>query len=313
VIDEQKNKNILIQDYDFKNEYFLEPDKKFQPFQSIFTADEYKNLIYIKFILNLSTIKISKLFWDDIINDTSLLKLYQTAQAYWGNSGYPGRNTGDSVENYPKWYIKNNLCIPTTKGICEKSKDVFLNTDDIKAIAGKYLSVFDGVELNQDWKSFFQFKTQLVLDDYLELLTNILSDKNDNDKIKDDNKKRVQLVFKALLDLSCYWGTDEIDKVSSWATSSYLTDEDDNIVLCNELKYYSDGDNSIFQNIHNFIALNEDNKSHQNVEILLASLGIEILRQSSFSIEIEGKRAESDLRYKLESIFPFLKKMDSKT
>jgi hypothetical protein len=308
VINEKKNKVILIQEYNFRKEYFEESDKKFRPYHTIFTADEYKNSIYIKHIFNLSNLEFSKLFWDYIINNTSFLKLSQTAQAYWGNPQYRGRNIGDSVENYPQWYIKNNPCIPTTKGICEKSKDVFLNTDDIKVIAGKYLSVFDGAELNQDWKSFFQFKTQLVIDDYLEILSNIMSDKNNDDKIKNNNKKIVQLIFKALLDSSTNWRTDETNIVRSWASLSYLADEDDNIISCSELKYYADGNNSIFQKMHHFIALNEENKSHPNIEALLASLGVEILRQSSFSIEIEGETIESDLKYKLENIFHFLKK-----
>ena len=41
-------------------------------------------------------------------------------------------------ENYPKWYIKNNKCLPTIKEVCEKSTKIFLNTDEVKEIAGKY-------------------------------------------------------------------------------------------------------------------------------------------------------------------------------
>jgi len=302
------NSSTLIQDYNFDNEYFLSPDNHFQPQIRCFKANEYKNLINIKFISNLSNITFSKLFWEHMINDTSLSKFVKNAQAFWGDQGHQGRSIGSSVPNYPKWYVKNKPCMPTTEGRCRKSTDVFLNTNEIKTIAGKYLSVFDGVGLDQGWISFFQFKNQLVLDDYLELLTNIISDKSDDETIKKDNKDRIQLIFTALLELSGHWGSGEISKVKCWASSSYLTDENDNIISCNELKYYSDGNNSIFHNIHNFIALSEENKTHQNIEKFLGYFEIEVLRQSDFSIEMDGGKVESDLKCKLENIFPFLEK-----
>lgn len=63
-----------------------------------------------------------------MINNSDIITLKSLAQAYWGNSGYPGRNSGDTVENYLKWFIKNNNCIPTTKETCEKSTKIFLNS-----------------------------------------------------------------------------------------------------------------------------------------------------------------------------------------
>ena len=304
-INEKKSKNILIQNYKFKSKYFSESDKKFKPFQSTFTADEYKDIVYIRFLKKTKNANFSKLFWNALIDNNILAVITTSTQAYWGHSGRHGKTQGNSVENYPKWYIKDNKCIPTTKGTCEKSTKVFLNIEEIKEVSGKYLSVFDGVELSQEWKSFFKFKTELDLDDYLEILTNVMNDKNENKKLKKDNKKRVQLIIKSLLDESVNWGTDKIEKVKSWADDSYLADEDDNIVSCKELKYYANGDNSIFHNMYQFVALIEENKSHQNIETFLEYFGIEILRQDNFTIDSENE-IESDLKDKLENIFPYL-------
>lgn len=33
--------------------------------------------------------------------------------------------------------------------------DVFLNIEEIRDIVGKYLTVFNGSQLSQDWRSFF--------------------------------------------------------------------------------------------------------------------------------------------------------------
>lgn len=287
--------NLIIQG--LNSDYF----NKYSNNRYAMRMHSYYNSITLSYLENTNDFSFSKVFWDHVITYVDVNKLQTLIMAGWGHYG-----SKEYVENYLQWYIKNNCCIATTKDICEKSTNIFINDDEIKLIAGKYLPVFDGIELNQNWKSFFQFKDCLELEDYLELLTNISNDKNDNNKIKKDNKKRVQLIFKHLLEKSSNWGENEIEKLKSWSKESSLIDDEDNFVLCSELKYYIDGHNSIFQNMHKFIILNEENKSHRNIEELLNYFGIEILRQSNFNIEFEGEKSESDLKYKLESIFPFL-------
>ena len=44
---------------------------------------------------------------------------------------------------------------------------------------------------------------------------------------------------------------------------------------------------------------------HQNIDKLLEYFGIEILRQDNFDIELKGGKIESDLKNKLEYIFPY--------
>jgi len=293
-ISDKTPKNILLQK--FNNSYFVHLLNTYG-----MSTTDYKNIISLKLLSKTNNFKFSKQYWLDVVKNISIQKLKEKARGYWGYTNQQGQISGNTIENYILWYIKNNNCIPTTKGISEKSIEVFLNTDEIKKIAGKYLPVFDGVELNQDWKSFFNFKTVLELDDYLELLINIMND-------TEDNKKRVQLIYKALLEQSTNWGTEDIEKVKLWATTAFLTAEDDNLVLCNELKYYADGDNSIFQNLHKFIALDEEYKSHPNIETFLEYLGVEIFKQDNFNIDFEGEKTESDLKYQLESIFSYLEK-----
>jgi len=299
-ISDKTPKNILVQR--FKNSYFVHSLNTYG-----MSTTDYRNIISLKLLSKTNNLKFSKQYWLDVVKNISIEKLKEKATGYWGYTSQQGQTSGNTIENYILWYIKSNKCIPTTKGTSEKSIEVFLNTDDIKEIAGKYLSVFDGVELNQEWKSFFQFKTVVELDDYLELLTNIMNDKNDEEKIKKDNNKRVQLIYKALLEQSTNWGTEDIEKVKSWGTTAFLTDEDDNIILCNELKYYADGDNSIFQNHHNFIALNEESKAHSNIETFLGYLGVEIFRQKDFELGVIDKET-STLNDRLEVIFPYLEK-----
>lgn len=307
-IREKTSKATLIHEYGLKKEYFDLEDKKFSPFVSTFTADTYQDINILSYLLKTKKLKFSKLFWDTVIQNIDLTDINKKVRAYWGNNGYPGRTTGDLVGSYLKWHVQNIKCIPTTKGVCEKSTSVFINSDEIVELASKYLPVFDSsIELSQDWKSFFSFKTDLQLENYLKVLTAIFDDKTDENKLKESNKKRVQLIFQKLLIQSSNWDTEEIEKVNTWVESSFLMDEDFNIVEAKNLKYYADGDTSIFQDIYQFIELNQENRAHQNIENLLNYFRIEILRQDNFDIEIEGDKFESYLRDKLNSIFPYLK------
>lgn len=301
-INEKIPKETFIQAYGLQKEYFIHKLNGYG-----FSTDSYKDIIFLSFLSKLNNFSFSKLFWDFVIKNISINQLTKSARAYWGHYGKPGQTSGDSVDNYLKWHVKNMKCIPTKKGVCEKSTSVFINSDEIVEFAGKYLPVFDSaIELTQDWKAFFNFKTELQLEDYLELLTAIFDDKTDEDKLKDSNKKRVQQIFQKLLVQSNNWDTEEIEKVRTWAETAFFMDEDFNIVESKNLKYYADGDTSIFQGIYEFIGLNEENKTHQNIENLLEYFGIEILRQDNFEIELEGDKLDSDLKDKLESIFPYL-------
>lgn len=306
-IKEKTTKEILIDYYGLKKEYFTLADKKFSPFVSTFTADIYQDINILPFLSKTNSFQFSKLFWNTVIQNIDLTSIQKSPRAYWGNSGYPGRITGDLVGSYLKWHVQNIQCVPTKKGVCEKSTSVFINNDELVELTDKYLFVFDSdKELTQDWKSFFSLKTELHLEDYLELLTAIFEDTTDENKLKDSNKKRVQQIFQKLLIQSNNWNTEEIEKVKTWAKSAFLMDEDFNIIETKNLKYYADGDTSIFQEIYQFIGLNEENKNHQNIEKFLEYFGIEVLRQDNFDIEFEGDKLESDLKDKLEGIFPYL-------
>ncbi|MBE0495162.1 MAG: transcriptional regulator [Campylobacterales bacterium] len=306
-IKEKTSNEILINYYEFEKEYFNLADKKFSPVVTTFTADTYQDINTLSFLSKTNSFQFSKLFWNTVIQNINLTSIQKLPRAYWGNFGYPSRITGNLVGSYLKWYVQNIKCIPTKKGFCDKSISVFINSDEMIKLAGKYLPVFDSsIELTQDWKAFFSFKTEFQLEDYLELLTAIFDDKTDENKLQEFNKKRVQEIFYKLLVQSNNWNTAEIEKVKTWAESTFLTDEDCNIVEAKHLKYYADGDTSIFQEIYQFIGLNEENKAHQNIENLLEYFGIEILRQDNFDIELEGDRLDCDLKDKLENIFPYL-------
>ncbi|MFP3534527.1 hypothetical protein SB763_34820, partial [Burkholderia sp. SIMBA_042] len=79
-------------------------------------------------------------------------------------------------------------------GECLSSDYVILNNPDNVKLCGTYLPVFNGPELNADWREFFNFKQHLDLDDYLLLLKNISQDPSVG------NKASINIIYKYLLD-----------------------------------------------------------------------------------------------------------------
>lgn len=285
----------------FRQEYFNLPDKTFTPFITSFNASEYAGISTLFLLANVTTNFIfGKAFWLDIIRNINPLEIVDSATAFWGDHSRPGWLTGNKVENYVKWYIQNSQCIPTVDEQCLPTSQVILNLEDVKDVAGKYLPVFDGETLNAEWRSFFQFRSQLSLQDYLLLLTRVSEDP------RADNKGRIRTVYEYLLTSYTNWNSEEQTIVSDWAENNKLLDQNNVFRNCTELKHYLDGDNSIFQNAYYFIYLPKAIRLHPALPDLLALLGIEVLRQSLFQLAQTNSSTSSELRNKLEEILPYL-------
>ena len=297
----------LTQQYQFLNDYFKEEDKYFAPFLSTFLADEYSELTTLLFLAKSNDIKFLKIFWSDVIKNISIEDFNTSAIAYWGQQGKPGRTEGNEVENYLKWYIQNNDCIPTLMDTCKNANNIYINTEDILAIAGSYLPIFFEDKLTQDWKAFFNFKTKLLLEDYLEILTKIASDTNKDGKVKKENLIRIQSIYKVLLDQSTNWSQEDILKVEEWAVEGCLLGTKNIFVECHSLNFFIDGNESIFQDQFSFLAVNADNRQSPALEFFLECLKIKILRESDFELIYTQKEICSDLIDKLKSIIPYFK------
>lgn len=295
-------------DLEFNSEYFNTSDKKFKPFQSIFTADEFRDIATLKNIqFTNERPEYAFEFWKDYIENYSPNEIKKPAVGYWGYSHRPGRISGNEIENYIPWFIKNTKCIPTLQGKCEESSSVFLNSEDIKSIAGKYLPVFNGPELSADWRAFFDFRTSLELSDFLGLLTQIALDTDENGKLKNHNYKRIQSIYTILLERCSNWSMDEIAIVEEWATAGCLLNTKNEFSKCKELNYFLDGNEVIFQDQYSFFMLSAENKRSRNRDTFLKYFKIKMLNQSEFDLVHTQLEPCLDLIDKLKMIGPYLK------
>jgi Caspase domain/Schlafen, AlbA_2 len=301
------DKSSLIS-YGFNKEYFEEEDKKFTPAFSTFTTDSYREFYYLSYIhYTIENYSFAKPFWKDVIENISPVELSKPTTAFWGYSGRAGRETGNEVGNYVSWVINNLKAIPMLTKECNTSSNVLLNTEEIKSLSGGYLPVFDGVDLSADWKSFFKFRTEIQLGDYLELLSKISTDVTEKQEVKRSNTNRIQIIYTKLMDLCVNWGQSELKVVSDWADSALLLNTQKEFTSSKSTKYFLDGNDGIFQGQFNFLELSSENRQHSNIVEFLKAFKVTILEQSDFELKVEKVDACTALVARLEVILPFFK------
>ncbi|RLJ69326.1 DarT ssDNA thymidine ADP-ribosyltransferase family protein [Pedobacter alluvionis] len=241
----------------------------------------------------------AKIFWKDVVEFIFVDAISAPAIGYSGKTERGAWINGNEIENYLKWYVSEVACIPTTTVTCLSAQNIFLNDPETLKLCDGYLPVFDGPELNADWRAFFGFRPRLELNDYLLLLEKISQDPGTG------NKVRISTIYKYLLDAYSSWSGETVEKVRLWAEAANLFDTKGDYTNTGSLKHYPDGDNAIFGGTYRFIYLDLEAKRHADLGNLLGILGVEILRQDQFTIETSTDLGISSLQAKLESIIPF--------
>ncbi|MBD2458616.1 DUF3883 domain-containing protein [Nostoc sp. FACHB-87] len=159
----------------------------------------------------------AKLFWQQVFINISVDSVDREGLMPWG---YYGSTT--KVENYFYWSLENSKFIPTTQKTCLKASDVFSSSiRKIKEIGGKYLPIFDCEEpIPSNWLSYLKFKTNLEVSDYLEVLKSISEDVNISEEEREENKKRICLIYEDLASLDLH--TVDKEKIKSWSVDNKL-------------------------------------------------------------------------------------------
>lgn len=282
-----------------KQQYLGRPEHK-HVWTNEYWVDEVHNLVTLTLLAYTETDhSFACIFWNDVVNNTTAAALQQPATVFYGLTGKRSRVTGDEVENYLKWYIANVNCISNSTNIPLNAPRIFINSPENIKIAGKYLPVFEGPELNADWRAFFKFRQRLELNDYLELLTKISQDPTG------DNKNRLQVIYEGLLEDYDNWDTAKQEQVKQWAATASLADVNGTYRSAIELRYYADGDHTIFSDNYYFLQLGVTAKRHPNILALLELLRITILRQDQFGIKASDDLKTSPLKTKLQQILPY--------
>lgn len=303
IIYSAKNTNNCFIDLGFRKDYFNSYTDYF--YNGKFSAKSFSDMFNLSFLQFADNYFFSVRFWSDVVNHIDPKEMIKLSIAYWGYSGLGGQESGNTVENYIHWTISNVECIPVLSKECKKSSSVLVNSKEIKDLSGNYLPVFNGPELTSNWKSFFNFRTSLSLSDYLELLSAISLDVDKNGEVKIGNQERIQSIYHALLEQCGNWSEAEIKKVNQWADSESLLNTKNEFTKNENIMYFRDGNESIFQDQFKFLKLSAENKRHPQLETLLGFFHVTILKESDFKLIYSQNEECSQLISHLKSIIPF--------
>lgn len=223
------NQNITLQNITISRRYDLEQielDYFLKVEQEAKQGHRYPHLINGFNYINITKITYSelarvnyafaKLFWKQVFINISVDSINKMAPMPWGYF-----QSSANVENYFYWSLENSTFIPTTQKTCLKASDVFsINIPKIKEIGGKYLPIFDCDEyIPSNWLSYLKFKTNLEISDYLQILKSISEDINVSEEEKEENKKRICLIYETLA--SNVHILDK-EKIKLWGTDNKL-------------------------------------------------------------------------------------------
>ena len=168
----------------------------------------------------------------------------------------------------------------------QKPGNLFLNTDEIKSIAGSYLPVIDiDGEIHESWKELLPLKNTINLSECLEILTKISHDITNVEQ----NKERVCKIYQRLIELDAL-SENNRKRITEWASSNLILSKEDEFVSPSELSHITlDG----FSSKNRVYIGNPSNK--EKVIELLALMGVKIITSESIRTEFEAKTESREL------------------
>jgi hypothetical protein len=214
----------------------------------------------------------------------------------------------DNKSDYVEWFVKNMKCLPTTFNTCQSSDNIFVDSEEMRELCGKYMPFpsISSLHTKSDWHWVLNFKTKLSINDYLNLLEMIRHD----EKNLNNNLDRIQMIYSYILNDIHSYSTCQSQVVKSRKTVLYLLSEDNRWKLVNELHVYIDGDgtNTHFNDMIPCLRLNFKNRSHPQLHQFLVLFNIKQIQMIDLRFVPEKSSPARQLRKKIVQILPYLKR-----
>ncbi len=255
-----------------------------------------------------SNIDYSILFWKSIISNSNNLSELIGNAVYKYGVGFGFNSYSTSVQNYFPWFIKNKKCVPTSTKEILNPENVFINTKEIKDIAGNYLPVFDFDEpLPDDWKNLLQFKSRLELNDYLSVLSRIVKHSEDvegKDSTFKPPLRRIGLIYNKLASIIPDMTIESKQIISDWAANNKLLSVNGRFEPADQLKWITVEGFSTESDKLKIIQLPENsNKNSQTFKELISLFQVQTI--DKFIPMFEKPIPDNTLKDKLEKILPY--------
>lgn len=244
------------------------------------------HIYYAPFILtNECSLPFQQLIWSSILTKEYIPQtdMVEGLAGYWGAS----RTFKDlDKENFIEWAFKNLQCFPASNGCLLKSNELFLNTEEIRNLAGPYLPVIavDG-DIHESWNELLCLRNTIRIEDCFAILTKVSHDTENVEQ----NKERITKLYQRLIELDVL-STNNRNKVVEWASNNLILSRDNKFVVPTTLSHITlDGFGS-----SNRVHIGNPSNTDKVIE-LLELMGVKIITPQSINAEFDNKRECNDL------------------
>jgi hypothetical protein len=260
----------------------------------------FQNFITATFLEKTSEYNFSKIFWRSIISQWSEVCSKETDYWVWNKS------RSFKVLTYFKYFITHRDCIPTTTGKCHKPSEVIIEREEFKEIAGNFLAILDlEIELPKEVETFFNFKAEISLEEYLNTLNHISKQSYEKEQFQ-QLAKRINLIYDALTKFNL---EQEKERIREWSKSNKILATDLNFYPPNQLNFIALKNFEPPAELSKFVKLH--NRNQKLVE-LLNLLGVNIIGNESLELRINDSYQENSLRECLRIRLPLIALVSAK-
>lgn len=189
-----------------------------------------------------------------------------------GASGFIGRTLNlsnyISENNFLDWNLKENQLFPTTMGTYSPIRDILENTANNLKLFGKYFPIINITNpIHETWKSVLEFKKDLTLQDYLDVLQRISSE--DSKEIIADNKDRICRIYDRIADnFDFSEGSSNFNLIKAWGKENKILSKELEFVAPGKLCLLSDKITGV--NIDNQVYHHKTQENNRFAEMMIA-------------------------------------------
>jgi hypothetical protein len=227
ILDFSTVKENCLDLYEISSYYFSEGVSKARSMSNYngYKIDNISGISKLTFIRNSMDYNFSKVFWSQVFtnfNPSHFKSNPRLEMGYWNGYCY--------LQDYNLWAFDNFQIFPAIKKTCHRKNELFLNNNEIKEIAGKYLPVLDFDQiLSDEWKNYLQLKDKLELGDYLKVLEIITDNSTQVDYRKEtinSFRPKIDLIYSKLVKILPDLTSIEKNNLKIWAHKNKLLSSD---------------------------------------------------------------------------------------
>lgn len=306
----QLSEDIRISQIDLRKKYNINSSyfstNSHETGYSHLPVESYSSFTSLEFLEQIDNYKFSKVFWNYILLTYPLKSMNIIPRGFWGYAGWPGYSSGQSVENYLQWYIRNNNSIPTLDKELKKSTEIFFLNQEMLELCEDYLPIVDIEKVDESWANFFGLKTIVEYKDYLSLYNKMTTDLSERGFIKKKNNVRIQRVIKYFLDNLSFGNESEEKAFYQWFINQKHLSINLECLNIEVLHFTKERDLSVFGDKIEFISFSSENKSHPSFEKFIKLIKVKVLSDNDLKIEKIGNSKVSTLKIEFTNKKSFL-------